>query len=402
MKYLRYYHTLAVVVIITLTNSLSSTPTAAAVALPLGSGAPQGTRRTEAAVIGNSRSLHKRQSKPTVATPLDPSEATTKHPPPAKTTEDPTPAPPASAPPSTTQKPEPTHQPSSSSPPPPSPPPAQTTTQAKPPPAPTTVHPTTAPATKPSSTHVVTTAASDTTVLPITGTDTSSAAPSESPTSPDNSNGVPTKVSQKVFIGIGVFGGMIVFALGGVAFCRHRRKKTLAAALLEQTAQFNHNNPYAKMSETNITAKENMPMTLTKSLGTYSVVSTYMPALADEIELGHGDSVTILQEYDDGWCLGVNNTRNGIQGVFPRHCLEGYYGANSGGYGGGPGYYPPNAGFKPTTNKRMSSMPQGGGWQNGPGARYNGGPGYGNYPPPNPNMHYNEQGYYNNGYNGGY
>ncbi|KAI7828550.1 hypothetical protein BC939DRAFT_389190, partial [Gamsiella multidivaricata] len=62
--------------------------------------------------------------------------------------------------------------------------------------------------------------------------------------------------------------------------------------------------------------------TLTKSLGTYSVVSTYMPALADEIELGHGDSVTILQEYDDGWCLGVNNTRNGIQGVFPRHCLE--------------------------------------------------------------------------------
>ncbi|KAH7047842.1 hypothetical protein BKA57DRAFT_376767, partial [Linnemannia elongata] len=62
--------------------------------------------------------------------------------------------------------------------------------------------------------------------------------------------------------------------------------------------------------------------TPTKPLGTYNVVATYTPALADEIEIGLGDSVTILQEYDDGWCMGVNNSRGGIKGVFPRHCVE--------------------------------------------------------------------------------
>ncbi|KAI7824318.1 hypothetical protein BC939DRAFT_387450, partial [Gamsiella multidivaricata] len=62
--------------------------------------------------------------------------------------------------------------------------------------------------------------------------------------------------------------------------------------------------------------------TPTKPLGTYNVVATYTPALADEIEIGLGDSVTILQEFDDGWCMGVNNTRGGAKGVFPRHCVE--------------------------------------------------------------------------------
>ncbi|KAI8597820.1 hypothetical protein EDD21DRAFT_287328, partial [Dissophora ornata] len=62
--------------------------------------------------------------------------------------------------------------------------------------------------------------------------------------------------------------------------------------------------------------------TPTKPLGTYTVVTIYTPALPDEIELGQGDSVTILQEYDDGWCMGVNNTRGGTKGVFPRHCVE--------------------------------------------------------------------------------
>ncbi|KAF9345202.1 hypothetical protein BGX26_003400, partial [Mortierella sp. AD094] len=110
-------------------------------------------------------------------------------------------------------------------------------------------------------------------------------------------------------------------------------------------------------------------------------------------------SVTILQEYDDGWCLGVNNTRNGIKGVFPRHCLEGY--KNGSQYGGGSelGYYPPNAGFKAMANKRMSSIPAGG-WNNAPSG-YNGdsgggGGGYGNYPP-KPVPQYIDQGYYNGG-----
>ncbi|KAF9356515.1 hypothetical protein BGX26_005170 [Mortierella sp. AD094] len=70
--------------------------------------------------------------------------------------------------------------------------------------------------------------------------------------------------------------------------------------------------------------KERTPMTPTKPLGTFNVVATYAPVLDDEIEIGLGESVTILQEYDDGWCLGINNSRNGIKGVLPRHCMEGY------------------------------------------------------------------------------
>jgi len=186
---------------------------------------------------------------------------------------------------------------------------------------------------------------------------------------------VPTGVSKGVLIGLGTVGGLIVFALGGFAFCRHRKKKNLASALLQQTAQFNNNNPYAKLPEP-ATPKESLPMTPTKPLGTYNVVATYTPALADEIEIGLSDSVTILQEYDDGWCMGVNNTRNGIKGVFPRHCVEmGPYEGSQHGAPGGP-HFPPSPSFKATANKRMSSIAPPGGWNDGYG-------GYGgqNYPP---------------------
>ncbi|KAG0064160.1 hypothetical protein BGZ93_000725 [Podila epicladia] len=188
---------------------------------------------------------------------------------------------------------------------------------------------------------------------------------------------VPTGVSQKVLIGLGTVGGFIVFALGGLAFCRHRKKKNLASALLQQTAQFNNNNPYAKLPEPAAAPKESLPMTPTKPLGTYNVVATYTPALADEIEIGLGDSVTILQEYDDGWCMGVNNTRNGSKGVFPRHCVEmGPYEGSQHGAPGGP-HFPPSPSFKATANKRMSSIAPPGGWNDG----YNGGYGGPNYPP---------------------
>ncbi|ORZ10270.1 hypothetical protein BCR41DRAFT_295093, partial [Lobosporangium transversale] len=62
--------------------------------------------------------------------------------------------------------------------------------------------------------------------------------------------------------------------------------------------------------------------TPTKPLGTYTVIDIYTPTLDDEIEMCMGDSVTILQEFDDGWCMGINNTRGDIKGVFPRHCVE--------------------------------------------------------------------------------
>ncbi|KAF9956524.1 hypothetical protein BGZ72_002695 [Mortierella alpina] len=179
--------------------------------------------------------------------------------------------------------------------------------------------------------------------------------------------GVPTGVSTKVLIGLGTVGGFFVFALGGLAFCRHRKKKNLASALLQQTAQFNNNNPYAKLPEPVASPKESLPMTPTKPMGTYNVVATYTPALADEIEIALGDSVTILQEYDDGWCMGVNNTRGGAKGVFPRHCVEmGPYEGSQHGAPGGP-HFPPSPSFKATTNKRISSIAPAGGWNDGPG-----------------------------------
>lgn len=253
-------------------------------------------------------------------------------------------------------------------------PPVQTTSR---PPANTTTRPTTTSAGGHESSTRSGTSTTGSSGPVVTGTASSSAAGPDS-TAPSDSN-VPTGVSKSVLIGLGTVGGFIVFALGGLAFCRHRKKKNLATALLQQTAQFNNNNPYAKLPEPAATPKESLPMTPTKPLGTYNVVATYTPALADEIEIGLGDSVTILQEYDDGWCMGVNNSRGGIKGVFPRHCVEmGPYEGSQHGAPGGP-HYPPSPSFKATANKRMSSIaPASQGWNDG----YQNG---GNYPPqPNP------------------
>ncbi|KAG0224571.1 hypothetical protein BGW42_004990 [Actinomortierella wolfii] len=197
---------------------------------------------------------------------------------------------------------------------------------------------------------------------------------------PEQDDTLPTEVSNKVWIGLGTVGGIIVFALGGIAFCRHRKKKNLATALLQQTAQFNNNNPYAKLSEPSTPVKETLPMTPTKPLGTFNVVATYTPVLADEIEIRIGDSVTILQEFDDGWCMGINNSRGNIKGVFPRHCLEMPYNPafdNGSGYGGPGGPFPPQHNFE-APNKRMSSIP---GWGGAGPGQYHGG---GNFPPQGP------------------
>ncbi|KAF9183859.1 hypothetical protein BGZ51_003720 [Haplosporangium sp. Z 767] len=372
------YHTLAIAALIAVAGSLTPSTNA----LPLNSAVLSGLD-VEHVVEGIPR-LQKRQVHLPTPTGQEPEEPT------SSTRPRPTPPPASSKEPQPTSAPRPETSSTASSPPPTRPKPSSSD-----PPAPRPTNPSPA---KPSSSHGD---GKDTNPSPTATATVSGTSPVAFPTgstTPEDGAGVPTKVSEKVFIGLGTVGGLLIFALGGVAFCRHRKKKNLAAALLQQTAQFNHNNPYAKISETAKAPKESLPMTPTKPLGTFNVVATYTPALADEIEIGLGDTVTILQEYDDGWCMGINNTRNGIKGVFPRHCLEGgQYDEPQ--YGGeGPGYYPPNAGFKAMANKRMSSIPAGG-WGNG----YNGGGGggYGDYPP---NPHYNmglnngppHQGYYNN------
>ncbi|KAF9993571.1 hypothetical protein BGZ65_010870 [Modicella reniformis] len=365
MRHFRHYHTLAIVAIFALSASVLTTD-----AWPLRENALESAHQlVEHGTTGGIPSLQKRQKEKDPGTGK-PEPTTTDESPKPTTTQD-------------TTKSSQTQQPTT----------RVSTTDAQPKPTTTVAH-TTAQAPKPapsshgtsgSAQQTVSVSGSNSGVLP-TGSG------SGSPTSPEDGEGVPTKVSHKVLIGIGTVGGMIVFALGGLAFCRHRRKKNLAKALLQQTAQFNNNNPYAKLSEAGTPAKESLPMTPTKPLGSCNAVSAYMPALADEIEIGIGESVTILQEYDDGWCLGVNNSRNGIKGVFPRYCLEGYYDPQYAGNaqgGGGPGYYPPEQGFK-AMNKRMSSIPPGG-WNNGPPV-YNGGGGYNGDYPSNPNQQYQGQG----------
>ncbi|CAO3689006.1 unnamed protein product [Rhizopus stolonifer] len=60
----------------------------------------------------------------------------------------------------------------------------------------------------------------------------------------------------------------------------------------------------------------------TPSLGTFTVIATYIPTLSDELEIEPGDRIELLVEYDDGWCQGINVTRNYAKGVFPRHCID--------------------------------------------------------------------------------
>ncbi|KAG0281137.1 hypothetical protein BGZ95_006629 [Linnemannia exigua] len=408
MRYFRYYHPLAIVALIALATS--STWTIAVDARPLELAvhlekrqavhAPEAAAPPVAAPDPPQTSAPPKPDNPS-PTSKPPPPTSPRDPPPPVTTDRPEPPPP-------TKNPQPTQQPQ---PPPPKP--------VSPNPPPSHQLPSPHPSSE-SSSNSHSTATNTHSVS--SGTLSANAPQSTSPTTgmPEDGSEVPTKVSDKVFIGLGAVGSLFLFALGGLAFCRHRKKKNLAAALLEQTAQFNHNNPYAKISEAtvnsnnaNMSGKESLPMTPTKPIGTFSVVSDYTPAMPDEIEIYYGDSVTVLQEYDDGWCMGINNSRGGIKGVVPRHCLSGghnnnnntYDGGHHGGQydnGGDDGYYPPNPGFKAMANKRMSSIPAGG-WNNGPGGYQGGAGGYADYPPPN--NHYNQGGHLGppgQGYYGGY
>lgn len=88
----------------------------------------------------------------------------------------------------------------------------------------------------------------------------------------------------------------------------------------------------AAAAATTTTAPSTSPMTTpatpatvqpsNNSLGVFTVISTYTPTLSDELDIQPGDQVEVLVEYDDGWCQGVNLSRGGTKGVFPRHCCN--------------------------------------------------------------------------------
>ncbi|KZT54418.1 hypothetical protein CALCODRAFT_499841 [Calocera cornea HHB12733] len=55
------------------------------------------------------------------------------------------------------------------------------------------------------------------------------------------------------------------------------------------------------------------------------VISTFTPALSDELNIKVGEGVKMLEEYDDGWCLVERDSVNGRkpdQGAVPRFCLD--------------------------------------------------------------------------------
>lgn len=82
-----------------------------------------------------------------------------------------------------------------------------------------------------------------------------------------------------------------------------------------------------------------------KSIGSFTVIATYIPTLSDELEIEAGDHIDLIVEYDDGWCQGVNLSKGNTTGVFPRHCID---------YATVPSNHVPN--FDVERSKRVSSM----------------------------------------------
>lgn len=50
------------------------------------------------------------------------------------------------------------------------------------------------------------------------------------------------------------------------------------------------------------------------------VKSTFIPSLPDELSITTGETVRIIQEYDDGWAMCANG--GGEQGMVPLECLD--------------------------------------------------------------------------------
>ncbi|CAI2173830.1 6289_t:CDS:2 [Funneliformis geosporum] len=119
-------------------------------------------------------------------------------------------------------------------------------------------------------------------------------------------------LSYQAIAGLTTVGGVMVLVTGLFAFVRRKKNKEMTNSIVSTsaTAWEQQNSAYETMDEE------------TKPLGSYSVIATYAPALADELDIQPGDKVTILVEYDDGWVQGINETRGGTKGVFPRHCVD--------------------------------------------------------------------------------
>ncbi|KAJ1983535.1 hypothetical protein H4R34_001221 [Dimargaris verticillata] len=57
-------------------------------------------------------------------------------------------------------------------------------------------------------------------------------------------------------------------------------------------------------------------------LGTYAATIGYQPQMADELRVSAGDSLALIEKYDDGWALGINLSQGRTKGMFPQACVE--------------------------------------------------------------------------------
>jgi outer membrane biosynthesis protein TonB len=122
---------------------------------------------------------------------------------------------------------------------------------------------------------------------------------------------VPTgTLSTGAIAGLSVVGGIFVVGIALFAFVRKKKRDERTSAIVAKSAMAfeQQTHDYEKLEE--------------PSLGTFTVINTYTPTMDDELEIQPGDKVTVLMTYDDGWVQGVNETRDGAKGVFPRHCID--------------------------------------------------------------------------------
>jgi hypothetical protein len=120
-------------------------------------------------------------------------------------------------------------------------------------------------------------------------------------------------ISMSAVAGLAAVGGVFILVGGLFAFSQRRKNKEMTKSIVSSSAKAweqQQNSGYEVMEEE------------AKPIGSYAVIATYTPTLADELDIQPGDTVTILVEYDDGWVQGINETRGGIKGVFPRHCVD--------------------------------------------------------------------------------
>lgn len=141
---------------------------------------------------------------------------------------------------------------------------------------------------------------------------------SDQAVSTDSSTGAGTptvatgNISTPALVGLASIGGVFVLVAGLFAFGQRRKNKEMTKSIVSTSAKAweQQNSTYEKMEEE------------AEPIGSYPVIATYTPTLADELDIQPGDNVTILVEFDDGWVQGINETRGGAKGVFPRHCVD--------------------------------------------------------------------------------